>query len=167
MKLFNILFNLDRIQKRYSFISPEVRNMKNDFGFNDNFETINHVNDAEVEMLKENLYNPVPTLPEESCNFSEATMLEHAIIAPPKIENRCSFVNVKTQEIQSSNIKPPVRKPPNETIHEELLDDTQRLEDNTIIEYESLLTEEINFKKENENPHFFIQAKDNLGYEKK
>jgi hypothetical protein len=129
-----------------------------------------------------------PSLYEESCDFSEANMLENAIVAPPKLENKVTLLkyqeniinnNLSPQKINTNNIlnnnlqnsnnndliynnnvyeKENILKPNgarnsiamlevdqiNETIREDIidLDDTYRLDDKTVIEYDSILVEE-------------------------
>jgi hypothetical protein len=143
-------------ETKYSFVANDPRKMKVDFGFIEN-------NCGGVELLKENLIPHAKTPPmtpmmEESCDFSETSMLENAIISPPKlIESRFSKCESKTENVKEEL---------NDTIVEVILDDTQNEED-TVREYNSILTEEntikvLNFHM-NSDQKYNINANTNAG----
>jgi hypothetical protein len=113
-----------------------------------------------VEYLRENLLCGVISknpsfIQEESCDFSETSMLENAIIAPPKLENRCSMLAY--QDIIRSNEKKEIDK----------LQVSVNQEDRTIIEYDSMfnITEEFELKVD-EKSGFFNKAKNHLELDK-
>lgn len=107
--------------KKASEIQIMNNNLRNKFGFDNENEEKDYFN---------KFFNSSPKQysSEESCDFSEISVNDNIISIPPKLENRCSIL--KFQSDEKIYIKP--KK--NET-------------EITVVEYESLLTEEINFKK--------------------
>lgn len=94
---------------------------------------------------------------EESCDFSESSMLENAIIAPPKLENRCSlllyqdFIRGNTNENENyTQNKNMIKK---ESFNFSRLNASQNNFDmtgnfdRTIIEYDSIISATDEFEK--------------------
>ncbi len=83
---------------------------------------------------------------EDSCDFSETSINDNIITIPPKLVNRCSLLKFQSDGKIFSKPKK---------------HDTEM----TVVEYESLLTEEVNFKK-SENFDKFDNVLDinNSGY---
>lgn len=144
------------VQKRYSFATNDVKALKVDFGFSENSE-------EHVKILKEGLRvePPIDLIYEDSCDFSEASMFENAVVVPPKLENRYNIL--KTKEITSeqyNTISEFKKKEPyqskdknnNQTIEEAICEHSLN-DDNTIVEYSSLFLDiddiNDNLKKEN------------------
>ncbi len=73
-------------------------------------------------------------------------MLENAIIVPPKLENRCSLLKYNSVKYNSNNT---AKEDLNEDLDLDLDDSNDSIgtEDKTIIEYESILTEEMDLNK--------------------
>lgn len=82
------------------------------------------------------------------CDFSEASMLEHAVIIPPKLTGFAYGINN-----MENNFK------------EEIILFTNEFDDRTLIEYESILTEE-NLHIDIKESNFFSQAKVDFDNEK-
>jgi hypothetical protein len=108
-----------------------------------------------------NEINCISQAPDLSCDFSETSMHENTLIIPPKMENKCNLI--KYQEVENSPINKNLL---NDIIQEELMDDTLKNNDKTIVEYESLATEKIEYNTDEEDDKdktlFFIQAKDEM-----
>jgi hypothetical protein len=96
---------------------------------------------------------------EESCDFSETSMLENAIIAPPKLENRCSLL------VYQDFIRTAEKKESFSRMNKfDKLDLTGNL-DRTIIEYDSIIMVTEEFEK-NTDEKIEPVFKDKYNYEK-